>query len=119
MNDVKAEIVYPGWNIYNKGQTIGTMGCEGGIIILDMECIMGGRLTLEHSTSIAPFAITFGIYSLMFHTHYCGTYTEAKEYIEKTFAKIDEAFSLYDIPESKRDAAWAEMHDKLLVELTK
>jgi|GEM_PF-2039254 len=69
---------------------IETVGSESGIIVLDLEYSEGARISLEKETSIAPFAITVGVYGLLMHTIYCSDELEAthkitllKELIEK------------------------------------
>lgn len=58
------------WNVFNNGLTIGTLGTENGTIIKDEEHSNGARITLEKDANKIPYAITCGIYGLMFHTVY-------------------------------------------------
>src|SRR5690606_34632404 len=55
------------WIPFDNSKTIGTKGSEGGIIIEDLENIDGARITLEKDCGNIPFAVTLGIYGLMFH----------------------------------------------------
>lgn len=111
------DIARAGWDRYDGGNTLGTKGSEQGIVIVDLESINGARVTLEHGAHIAPFSITFGIYGLMFHTHFCNDREEARSYIERTLSLIDEVFMLYDIPEERRDISWNEEHNRLMDKL--
>ncbi|MFK8061039.1 MAG: hypothetical protein AB8B78_13235 [Polaribacter sp.] len=58
------------WNSFDDGITINSLGSEKGKIIFDEENNLGGRITIEKGTDVAPFSITFGIYNLMFLTEY-------------------------------------------------
>jgi len=51
------------------------------------------------------FAITMGIYGLMFHTHFCGNEQEAKAYLEKKKAQISEVLVHLQTNELDRDKA--------------
>ena len=112
------DITFSSWNRYEGGKTLGTKGSEQGIITVDMESINGARMTLEKSSNIAPYAITFGIYGLMFHTHFCDDKGQAISYIKHTISLIDEVFVHYSIPEDHRGTSWNEEHDRLMRKLT-
>jgi hypothetical protein len=58
------------WHAYGDGTSVGTMGSEGGTIVLDEEHADGARITLEQDSHTAPWAITCGVYGLMFHTRF-------------------------------------------------
>ena len=76
------------WSSIENGSTIGERGSEDGEIIRDIEHPQGARLTLEKNTSIAPFAITSGVFGCFFHTTYLGNIEEALEIIEKMKKEI-------------------------------
>ena len=76
------------WNSIENGSTIGEKGSEGGEIILDIEHSLGARLTLEESTTIAPFAITSGVYGCFCHTTFLGSLEEAKEILKNMKKEI-------------------------------
>lgn len=80
------------WTIFDSGNSIGLKGTENGIILIDEENINGARITLEENGDIAPFTITFGIYGIMFHTHFCSSNQKATIYIKKVKDKIDMIF---------------------------
>lgn len=66
------------WNPFEGGATLGTVGSESGTILRDEEHSAGTRITLERGGSIAPFAITCGIYGGRFlHTVFAGSESEA------------------------------------------
>ena len=67
-----------GWYVFDEGRSIGSLGSEDGVIILDEENDAGARVTLERSGTTAPFAITCGIYGFMAHTHFLETEIEAR-----------------------------------------
>jgi hypothetical protein len=58
------------WHAFGDGTSVGTKGSEGGVIVLDEEHADGARITLEQDGHIAPWAITCGVYGLMFHTRF-------------------------------------------------
>jgi hypothetical protein len=110
---------FDGWTRFANGNTLGSTGSELGKIVFDMESPSGARITLEHETEVAPYAVTFGVYGLMFHTHFCSSIEESLEYIRKSVALIESLFTLYDVPETGRDAGWQDQHDNLSSELTR
>ena len=65
------------WSPFDNGATIGQTGSEQGVIELDEEYASEARITLEHDTRSAPFAITCGIYGSMMHTRFLGSRDEA------------------------------------------
>lgn len=105
------------WSDFESGKTIGTKGSESGTIIKDIENSNGARVTLEKECGNIPFAITLGIYGLMFHTHYESNLKTAHEYVENTKFRINKIFDLYVTPEDKRDESWQSKHDKQINEL--
>jgi hypothetical protein len=94
------------WISHDKGKSIGTKGSEEGTIISDAENINGARITVEKECGNIPFAITMGIYGLMFTTHYVGSLEEANDYVVQSKFKINKIFDLYNIKEDKRDDGW-------------
>ena len=56
------------WNPFEDGATVGALGTEAGSILLDEEHADGARITLETGGTVAPYAITCGIYGTMVHT---------------------------------------------------
>jgi len=105
------------WSDFENGKTIGTKGSEGGIIIKDIENSNGARVTLEKECGNIPFAITLGIYGLMFHTHFESDKNKAAEYVERKKNQINKVFELYYIIEEKRDTHWNDKHNKLMDKL--
>ena len=65
------------WYPYSNGSTLGQKGSELGIILRDEEHPNEARITLERDGSVAPFAITCGIYGCMMHTRFFGNESEA------------------------------------------
>ncbi|MDC9531845.1 hypothetical protein [Pseudoalteromonas sp. Angola-7] len=94
------------WNSIENGSTIGEYGSEGGEIIRDIEHIQGARLTLEKNTTIAPFAITSGVYGCFFHTTFLGNIEEANEILEKM--KTDISNYLAAQMENEEQYKWIE-----------
>ncbi len=74
------------WRSFENGETLGTRGSEGGLILLDDEHPLGARITLESETRSGggtssrpiPFAITCDIYGLFFHTRFFTYEAEAR-----------------------------------------
>jgi hypothetical protein len=66
------------WYAIDSGRTIGTVGSEDGVILLDDEHAAGARITIERGGTIAPFSITCGVYGAMFHTRFFGSEDEAR-----------------------------------------
>ncbi|HET9954205.1 MAG TPA: hypothetical protein VFQ61_06865 [Polyangiaceae bacterium] len=78
------------WSMVEGGNTLGTAGSEGGKILIDEEHELGARITLEEGGSVAPFAITCGIYGSMVHTRFFGS----REAGEKEVAAMKDALHL-------------------------
>lgn len=105
------------WSDFENGKTVDTKGSESGTIVLDIENSNGARITLEKECGSIPFAITIGIYGLMFHTHFESELEKANEYVAKTKYRVNKIFDLYDVSEDKRDDDWHSKHDKKINEL--
>ncbi len=71
------------WRPFEEGATLGQPGSEQGIILCDEEHVLGARITLERATSVAPFAITCGIYGWMMHTRFFASEVEADAQYEQ------------------------------------
>jgi hypothetical protein len=65
------------WRPFEDGATLGEIGSEEGIVVRDEEHSLGARITLERAASVAPFAITCGIYGWMMHTRFFSSDSEA------------------------------------------
>lgn len=105
------------WYKYNEGKTIGSRGSEDGIIVEDYEHTHGARITIERDGDIAPFAVTLGIYSLMFHTAFSSTMDEAQAQVQFFKTKVESIFTFLETPESSRDKQWKEQYDVLTNEI--
>jgi hypothetical protein len=64
------------WLTTDNGQTIGTLGSEEGVIVIDEEHELGARITLERDGSTAPWSITCGIYGSFVHTAFASSQSE-------------------------------------------
>ncbi len=78
------------WCNFAEGSTIGHEGSESGQIVLDEEHPDGARISLERATTIAPFAITCGIYGWFFHTRYFSDEAEAKREFHSMKAALEQ-----------------------------
>jgi len=76
------------WHVFESGKTIGEFGSESGTIIRDEEYGDDARITLEKGGSIAPFAITCGVYGWMVHTRFFSTDFDAQKEFEKMKGEI-------------------------------
>ena len=94
------------WEPFNSGETIGTLGSEGGITLLDDEHLSGARITLERGGGIAPFAITCGIYGCFFHTTFLSSEVEGREKFDKMKGRLD---ALINFP-GTNDDFYEEIH---------
>lgn len=99
------------WHPFDQGSTIGTQGSESGVIVLDEEHPDGARITLERSASVAPIAITCGIYGWFFHTRFLGDEAEAKSAFEEMKTALAQILA---IPDENRDAAPDELRDRYI-----
>jgi hypothetical protein len=105
------------WIDFDKGESIGEIGSEGGMIILDEENTFGARVTLEGKGYIAPFSITLGIYGLMFHTEFFSDLEQGQKYFAFYKRKIDDVITHYSVSDDRRDEKWSKKHDELIAEL--
>jgi hypothetical protein len=108
------QLAEQGWYPYGDGKTIGRNGSERGVITDDLENFGGARITLEKNCGNIPYAITLGIYGLMFHTHYEDNFEDAYRFLKESKLKINRLFELYDVPEEQRNEHWHRKHDKLM-----
>ncbi|MBC7813494.1 MAG: hypothetical protein H7175_20205 [Burkholderiales bacterium] len=78
------------WQPFEDGHTIGRTGNEGGSILQDEEHLAGARITLEKDTTLAPYAITCGVYGWMVHTRFLADEETAEHaYAEMRRALVD------------------------------
>jgi hypothetical protein len=78
------------WQVFDKGSSLGQRGSERGEIIRDEEHSVGARITIERGGSLAPFAITCGVYGWMVHTRFFSTEAEARSEYDKMKASLSE-----------------------------
>jgi hypothetical protein len=64
------------WLSYNSGQSIGSVGAEGGAILSDEEHVSGARITLKRGSSYV--SVSCNVYGWMDHTRFFGSITEAQ-----------------------------------------
>ena len=105
------------WTKYNNGNSIGKKGSEGGKILNDHENINGARITIEANAGNIPFAITLGIYGLMFHTEFFSEIEIATEYFKRKKIEIDRILKMLEIPEDNQDTEWENKKDEFLEKL--
>lgn len=105
------------WIRYNKGNSIGKKGSEGGKILNDQENINGARITIEANTGTIPFAITLGIYGLIVHTQFFSEIEIATEYFKRKKNEIDRILKMFEIPEDNQDIEWENKKDDYLEKL--
>jgi hypothetical protein len=68
------------WNPYNNGNSIGTTGAEGGVILRDEEHERGGRVTLKQGSNY--ISVSCHIYGWIDHTRFFYTVADAqREYV--------------------------------------
>ncbi|OYU95487.1 MAG: hypothetical protein CFE21_10105 [Bacteroidetes bacterium B1(2017)] len=106
------------WLPFEDGKTIGTLGSEGGSIVMDLEHVKGARVTLERECGSIPFAITIGIYGLLFHTHFEGDSEHAERYVELKKAQINTVIEHYELPLESRNTDWSDAFNLLMDELS-
>lgn len=92
-------------------------GSEGGKILNDQENINGARITIEANAGSIPFAITIGIYGLMFHTEFFSEIKIAAEYFKRKKSEIDRILKMFEIPEDNQDTEWENKKDEYLEKL--
>lgn len=81
------------WFPFRAGDTLGTKAPDLGTVIVDDEHASGARITLARDCGPVPFAITCGIYGLLFHTRYIPNETAARQQLDALKAGIDEILS--------------------------
>ncbi|WP_439152574.1 hypothetical protein [Winogradskyella sp.] len=107
------------WISFDDGKTIGTKGSENGLIISDEEHLNGARITLEEKAFDAPYAITFGIYGVLFHTNFLDNLEKSKAKYNLLKKKIESIIEHLSIEEKERKDNWEilfnDMTDHLIV----
>jgi hypothetical protein len=66
------------WCEFSRGESLGSVGSEGGTILLDEVYGDAVRLTLERAGRVAPFAITCGVSGWLVHTRFFESEPEAR-----------------------------------------
>jgi hypothetical protein len=105
------------WSPFDGGRTIGTLGSEGGTILADDEIVCAARISLERDCRSAPFAITCGIYFLMFHTHFCGDEAAARRDYAAMKQALDIIVRTYPLESEPDYTARMEEAERLVNEL--
>ena len=105
------------WRPFDNGSTITKDNLDGPAIILDIENIDGARITIERNGAKRYFEITFGIYYVMFHTHFERSVENAYIYVRLTKKRIETVIDHYNVEENNRDDEWYSTRDILLNEL--
>lgn len=82
------------WYAYENGRTVGQRGSEQGVILQDEAYAEGARITLEHNSSAAPFAITCGVSGWLVHTRYFHDELTAKQSFEEMKAELEKILAL-------------------------
>lgn len=98
-----------GWEPFDHGKSIGSVGTEGGTILIDDEHDLGARITLERDGHIAPFSITCGIYGWTFHTRFFADRAEGERELEEMKAVLSNILTL--IPETTDPLCDRKMRD--------
>jgi hypothetical protein len=86
------------WQPFDNGATLGLKGSESGETIRDEEHTVVARITLEKNASIAPFAITCGIYGWKVHTRFFATEDEAVTEYDKMKASLSAIVERFSDP---------------------
>lgn len=81
------------WSPFRAGDTLGTKAPGLGTVIVDDEHSSGARITLARDCGPVPFAITCGIYGLLFHTRYIPDEAAARQQLDTLKAGIEEILS--------------------------
>jgi len=105
------------WYQFDNGKSIGTRGSESGTIVEDLEHQSGARVTIERDCDIAPFAITVGVYGLLFHTVFCSDIGEAKNKMDVLKRKVENVFELLQTAENDRDKSWYDRFNEITEEI--
>jgi hypothetical protein len=105
------------WKPFDEGKTMGKWGSENGTIILDLEYRNSARITVEEKTRVAPFALTMGIYGMMFHTAYFSTREEVNEAVEHVQFYTKKILDFREIPKEKLLPRWVDNTDLWLGKL--
>lgn len=105
------------WNPTDEGNTLGTIGSEGGKIIHDEEHDLGARISLEGKGDTAAAAITLDIYGVVDHTSMYKSIEEGRISLQRFKSKIEKVLYHYKIDESMRDTDWEEQEELLVEEI--
>ncbi len=74
---------HPFWHVHAAGLTLGRPGSDQGIVLLDEDCSLGARITLERGGDTAPFAITAGVSGHFTQIAYADSETDGRrKYLE-------------------------------------
>lgn len=95
-------------------ETVGETGSENGKIIYDVENVNGARITIEKETDNAAFAVSLGVYGIMFHTDFFSTETDAKDFVFESKKKIENLFRHLEVSENQQDEDWRKVYNELV-----
>lgn len=100
-----------GWE-HDDGDSLGTAGEDGGIIVADFAHDLGARMTLEALGDGTSFAMTCGIYGWFFHTRFFDSRETADRASADMQAALDVILQTYpekDDPDyDAKEAAFGE-----------
>jgi hypothetical protein len=102
------------WYLYNDASSLGQTGSELGTIIADIEHAEGARITVETNTEVAPYAVTSGVYGILFHTTNRTTEVEAHVFLAETKVRIEELFKHLAIPIEQQNETWNITYENLI-----
>lgn len=102
------------WIPFDNGKTIGSKGSEGGTILLEEEHSHGARICLEENCFSAPYAITLGVYGVMFHTDFHSDLKLSKSKYDLLKIKIELLINHISIDEEKRNEDWKKTFNDML-----
>lgn len=105
------------WDDTDEGNTLGTIGSEGGKIIRDEEHDLGARITLEGKGDVSAASVVLDIYGVITHTCSYNSIEEAKADLGQLKSKIEKLLYHYEIDESMRDSQWDEQMETLVNEI--
>lgn len=98
------------WHKFDDGNTIETLGSEGGKILIDEENELGARITLENCKQF--FAITCGIYGWFFHTKLISE-SEAFQNFEMMKSEIESILKIISTIEESDDEKFSNVSETI------
>jgi hypothetical protein len=97
------------WSAYNGGNSIGTKGVEGGVILYDEEHPIGARITFKRAEEYV--LVSVNIYGWMNHTRFFTIDMDAQREYKAMKSVVNDVLNLINSSDVKDIKIWEALSD--------